>query len=246
MMSFTKNASAFYEINGLPANIKAGCAGRAANNVDYTQNGEEIRLAEKNILSAATGLPEKDILSLEQVHGRDILIVDEKPTALRGVYGTADAMLTSLEEVCLVIRAADCVPVILVDKKSRAVGAVHSGWKGTRLGVSGAAAALMKERFGCAGDDLLACVLPSVGPLSYEVKEDVAQYFPGYTDRRNGRLFVNLWAAITDSLAAEGIPGENIFNCGICVLQNTDEFFSHRHGDIGRNLNYVYILHRDF
>ncbi|MCL2025567.1 MAG: polyphenol oxidase family protein, partial [Leptospirales bacterium] len=146
MIFFTKNATGFYEINGLPANIKAGCAGRAANSIDYLQSSEEIRLAEKNILSAAVGLPEKDILSLEQVHGCDILIVEEKSAAPRAIYGTADAMLTSLEEVCLVIRAADCVPVILADKKSRAVAAVHSGWKGARLGICGAAAALMKER----------------------------------------------------------------------------------------------------
>ena len=241
MISFTKNKTALYEINGLPANIKAGCAGRAANNIDYLQDHEGVRFAEKKILSAATGLHEKDILSLEQVHGRDILIVEEKPAAPCAIYGTADAMLTSLKEVCLVIRAADCVPVILADKKSRAVGAVHSGWKGSRLGISGAAAALMKERFGCSGDDLLACILPSIGPQSYEVKEDVAQYFPEYTARRGGSLFVDLWAAVTASLVAEGVPHENIFNCRICNLQNTDEFFSHRHGDTGRNLNYIFI-----
>ena len=241
MISFTRNKAAFYEINGLPANIKAGCVGRAANNIDYLQNREGVRLAEKRILGAATGLPEKDILSLEQVHGRGILIVEEKPAAPLDIYGTADAMLTSLKEVCLVIRAADCVPVIIADKKSRAVGAVHSGWKGTRLGISGAAAALMKERFGCSGDDLLACILPSIGPQSYEVKEDVAQYFPEYTERRGGSLFTDLWTAVTTSLAAEGVPRENIFNCGICNLQNTDEFFSHRHGDAGRNLNYIFM-----
>jgi len=246
MISFVKNTVGFYEINGLPSAIKAGCAGRAVNNIDYLQNGEQIRSAEKNIMGAATGLPGKDILSLEQVHGRDILIVEEKPDAPRGIYGTADAMLTSLDEICLVIRAADCVPVILADKKSKAVGAVHSGWRGTHLGISGAAAALMKEHFGCAGDDLLACILPSIGPYSYEVKEDVARYFPEYTVRRNGSLFVNLWEAVSASLSAEGIPRENIFNCGICNLQNTNEFFSHRHGDTGRNLNYIFISHRHF
>ena len=246
MTSFVKNTAGFYEINGLPAGIKAGCAGRAVNSIDYLKNHEGIRSAEKNILGAATGLPEKDTLSLEQVHGCDILIVEEKPAAPRAIYGTADAMLTSLEEVCLVIRAADCVPVILADKKSRAVGAVHSGWKGTRLGICGAAAALMKKRFGCAGDDLLACILPSISPYSYEVKEDVAQYFPEFTVRRNDRLFVDLWAAVTASLVAEGLPQENIFNCEICTLQATDEFFSHRHGDTGRNLNYIFIPHHHF
>ena len=246
MISFTKSEVGFYEINGLPADIKAGCVGRAVTNIDYTQSREQIRLAEKKILGAAAKLPEKDILTLEQVHGRDILIVEEKPAAPCCIYGTADAMITSIEEVCLVIRTADCVPVFLADKKSKAVGAVHSGWKGTHLGISGAAAALMKERFGCAGDDLLACILPSIGPHSYEVKEDVARYFPEHTAKRGGSLFVDLWGAVTASLLAEGIPQENIFNCGICNLQNTDEFFSHRHGDTGRNLNYIFISHRNF
>ncbi|MDR3238458.1 MAG: polyphenol oxidase family protein [Spirochaetia bacterium] len=238
---FTRNSKGFYEINSAPKKITAACVGRALNNIDYEKSRGEIRAAERELLCSAAGLAEKDILSLEQVHGCSVLTVDARPSAPADVYGTADALITQLPGVCLVIRTADCVPVLIADKKAKAVGAVHSGWKGTRLGISGAAAALIKERCGCAGDDLLAYILPSIGPESYEVKEDVAQHFPEQTIRRNGRLYVNLWAAVEASLRAQGIPDENIFNTGICNRINTDEFFSHRYGDKGRNLNFIFI-----
>lgn len=240
-LQFTKTGRAHYEINPLPAGLVIGCAGRAVNSVDYTLPSDEIRSQEKDILHDITKISIKNILSLEQVHGAEVIAVNKDPEAPNPTYAIGDAMITNLTQVCLVIRTADCLPVLITDKQARFIGAVHSGWRGTHLGIAGITAAKMKATYGCAGSDLLAFILPSIGPDSYEVNEDVSRYFPNQTLSRNNKLFVNLWEAVTESLLAENIPAENIFKTNICNYQQTDEFFSHRYGDKGRNLNFIFI-----
>ena len=238
--NFSKNKNAFFELNPLPAGIFAGCTGRAINSIDYNLASDQIRAQEKEILSGITQINTKDILTLEQVHGDIIFTIEEIPKEPTTAYGAGDAIITNLSKVCLVIRTADCVPILIADTKSRCIGAVHSGWKGTHLGIAGKTITKMKELYGCPGEDLLVYILPSIGPESYEVNEDVAQYFPNHTIRQNDRLFVDLWASVMDSLLYQNILPENIFNAGICNRQNTVDFFSHRFGDKGRNLNFIF------
>ena len=239
-ITFSKNKNSFFELTPLPVGIIAGCTGRAINSIDYNLANDQIRAQEKEILSSITQINTKEIFTLEQVHGDIIFTIEEIPKEPTTAYGAGDAIITNLSKVCLVIRTADCVPILIADRKSRCIGAVHSGWKGTHLGISGKTIAKMKELYGCAGEDLLAFILPSIGPKSYEVNDDVAQYFPNHTIRQNGKLFVDLWASVIDSLLTQNIPPENIFNAGICNRQNTADFFSHRFGDKGRNLNFIF------
>ena len=237
---FFKNSAGYYVAGNLSSGLTVGCTGRSINRIDYGMERSDIRKSEKKLLNGITGLYEKDILFLEQVHGSEIIPVDEKPQESSLFHGTADAMVTSISGICLVIRTADCVPVLLVDEKRKVIGAAHSGWKGTQLNISGALVSTMKERHGCEPSSMKAYILPSIGPDSYEVNQDVAQFFPAQTIRRGTSLYVNLWACIESSLKAEGIPAENIFNTEICNRKNTGEFFSHRFGDNGRNLNFIF------
>jgi YfiH family protein len=241
MTSFTKNGPGYYLINGAPGEFIAGCTGRGINTIDYSEPRESVRLREKLMMRDITGLEPKDILFLDQVHGDEVLLIEDRPAVSTHSAGTGDAMVTPLSDLCLVIRTADCVPVLAMDCEKKIAGAAHSGWKGTMLGVSGAMISLMRERYGCRPENIKAFILPSIGPESYEVNRDVAGFFPEETSVRNGKLYVDLWAGIRKSLWAAGMPEENIFNTGICNRQNTDEFFSHRFGDAGRNLNFIML-----
>jgi len=99
----------------------------------------------------------------------------------------------------------------------------------------------MVELYGSDPGRLYSFILPSIGPESYEVNSDVADYFPEHTLKIDGRLYVDLWASIEDSCRRWSLRPENIFNTGICNRKNTDEFFSHRFGDRGRNLNFAFV-----
>ncbi len=66
----------------------------------------------------------------------------------------------------------------------------------------------------------------------------MAELFPGDITERGGLLYLSLWRSIESSLRDEGIPEGNIFNARLCTRAMNHEFFSHRAGDLGRNLNF--------
>ena len=240
MNDFKKIKPGIYEISSPHADIAIGIAARSANSIDYSKELPDVRAREKMLLKSTTGINEDSIIFLNQVHGDNILTI-EKPAIADSLYaGDADGMITGKPGICLVLRTADCVPVFIYDSKQGLLGAAHSGWRGTELRISARLVQKMKG-MGSEQNSLHAVILPSIGPNSYTVNMDVGGQFPGYIKKKNDQIYLNLWQSIEDSLKEEGIPGENIFNSQICCLENSDEFFSHRQGDLGRNLNYGYI-----
>jgi YfiH family protein len=203
-----------------------------------------VRSAEKAFLSRITGAPSRNILALDQRHGDTILIAERPPAEESLIYGEADGLLTAAPGICLVIRTADCVPVFVYDRERRVLGAVHSGWRGTRLAIAGKLVREMRRLHGSSPRDLSAYILPSIGPESYTVGEDVAGFFPGDITARSGALYLDLWQAVGRALTAEGMSAECIFNARLCTLACREEFFSHRGGDAGRNLNFAVMTDR--
>ncbi len=230
-----------YLLQGLPEGLSAGLTGRKINRIDYAAPDTEIRLSDKKLVSSVTGLHTGRILMLDQVHGDKILHINKYPEGVRASEGFADGMITPLPGLCLVIRTADCVPVFLYDPEKKVIGAVHSGWKGTMLDITGKCIRMMADLCGSDPGNILAFILPSIGPESYEVNRDVADHFPDDAIMINGRLHVDLWGSIEKSCAKSGLCAKNIHNTGICNRKNTDDFFSHRFGDRGRNLNFIYM-----
>lgn len=241
MINFFKNEKKYYQLNTGIDSLNIGVTGREINSTDYSSPEREVRLSDKNLLSSVTGLDPENIVMLEQIHEDDILVVDSFPEVNLPSYGEADGLITALPGIALVIRSADCVPVFIFDDAKKVLGAVHSGWKGTKLDVAGKCIEKMKSDFSCEPGKMNVFILPSIGPEMYEVNEDVAKHFPDNTFSREGKLFVDLWGSIKKSCVRAGIPKDQIFNTGICNRTNFNEFFSHRYGDSGRNLNFAFI-----
>jgi YfiH family protein len=204
----------------------------------------------------AAGWGEKDLkkreewqgfkrLCLRQVHSDVIhFILDVPNTTLRG-----DAMITSLPRLFLIIKTADCLPVLLVDKKKRIIAAVHCGWKGTLLRLLENVVSAMKTRFGSAPADILAALGPSIGGGCYEVGEDVRNPFRenGFPDSlflpvaaRPCKYLFDLREANRLQLHSQGVGDKNIFSIGIC--SHCDRRFpSYRRdrADAGRMLSFI-------
>ena len=100
--------------------------------------------------------------------GRDFL----QPASTRG-----DAVLTNVPGVLLTVQTADCVPVLLLDPRRRAIGAIHAGWRGTLARIVERAAGSMKLLYGSDPADLIAAIGPSIGPASYAVSEELRYEF---------------------------------------------------------------------
>jgi len=168
-----------------------------------------------------------------QVHGTEVAIA-EAPHPPLSPHQQADAILTDRPGLTLMMRFADCVPILLHDPLRKVAGIAHAGWLGTVRGIARAAMEAMQFHYGCAPADILAAIGPSIGPDHYEVGADVVnqvrQAFGGdATDLlacRDGRSFFDLWAANRLLLERAGVRSIEI--SGLCTACSTTDWYSHR------------------
>lgn len=154
----------------------------------------------------------------------------------------ADAVLTDRPGVMVGVRTADCVPILLVDPQTRAVAAVHAGWRGTVAGVVSTALRGMVSEFGSGLADIEAVVGPGIGACCFEVGDEVAcQFRNEFVEQRDPRPHVDLAAAIEAQLSAAGVGRlASVRECTSCDL---GKYFSYRaeHGNTGRMLAAVAV-----
>lgn len=113
------------------------------------------------------------LVTLRQVHSDVIHMVDSVPeSALVG-----DGVITNVPGLILAIQTADCLPIILVDRKRRAVGAFHAGWRGTAKRIVEKGVGAMRQWFGSRPADLTAAIGPGVHGCCYTVGEEVRENF---------------------------------------------------------------------
>ncbi len=212
--------------------------------------GDEDAAVLKNyrVVSAALGFDLSLLVAVRQVHGIRVMCVDSaqpkthsSPLVLP--LNGYDALITSESGITLMVRIADCVPMILFDSQQGVAAVVHAGWRGTLAGIAERTVTVMRERYQCIPEHILAGIGPSLGPCCCEVQREVAQLFnantPGmgsYVIEKDDSLFLNLWEANRRQLVRQGIPEGNIEVAQLCTSCRTDLFFSYRRekGKTGR------------
>lgn len=137
-------------------------------------------LENRRRLAEALGVELSSFVFAQQVHGGGVHVVSAADRG-RGTLTVddaipdSDALLTREAGVVLAVLVADCVPVIIFDPQTPAIGVVHAGWRGTTRHIARAAIEAMRSEFGSDPSVLLAAVGPSIGPASYEVGVEVAE-----------------------------------------------------------------------
>ncbi|MCK9461847.1 MAG: polyphenol oxidase family protein [Proteobacteria bacterium] len=155
----------------------------------------------------------------------------------------ADAIVSSGLDAVLAVQTADCAAVILADPDSRAVAAVHVGWRGACNGVLRNAVRALRDR-GADPAALLAAIGPCIGPECYEVKEEVARRFPESVDPVRGEpgaFLLDLAFAVEVSLIGAGLTSGNIDRVRVCTRCAAEALYSHRGsgGTCGRAMGFV-------
>lgn len=163
-----------------------------------------------------------------------------------------DALITDIPGYCVAVTTADCVPVLVYDKKQQVVAAIHAGWKGTVKHIVTNVINSMERKFGTHGEDIIACIGPSISLESFEVGDEVYEAFEksgfemsliSLKSRHTNKYHIDLWEANRQELLAMGVPEKQIEVAGVCTYIHQDEFFSARRLgiDSGRILSGIMI-----
>jgi len=211
------------------------------------QTSEAIR-ANRRELERFFG-KEARFVSVLQVHGETIYRVERAEAEGWNDLSTirADALLTTIPGVVLTILTADCVPILLYDPVRRVVGAVHAGWKGSRLGIVGKTVRMMTEHYDSRPEEILSAIGPAIGGCCYEVGPEVADYFrevPGAVlPARGTRSRLDLKTVNRRQLLEAGVRSTHIEVSPLCTACEHEHFFSYRRegGCDGRFMSCIMI-----
>jgi YfiH family protein len=196
------------------------------------------------MLSPVVGVPADRFVTLNQVHGRDVVTIHRAigADALRQLQEqrpAADAFVSDAPDIAIVVRAADCVPLLIADRASGVSAAVHAGWRGTAARAAVAAIEAMTREFGSRPADLIVAIGPAIGPCCYEVGSELVDAFAAagherylidrwFRTPRGGRMRLDVPGANRDQLILAGVPEDQIFSAGLCTAEHLDVLTSYR------------------
>jgi len=223
-------------------------------NLGFTEwDTKENVLENRRRFQSALGAPDLKLVSLKQIHSDVIHLFDTAPTE----PCQGDASVTNRLALLLGVQTADCVPILLVDPKKRAVAAVHAGWRGTLARIVVKAIGQMQMQFKSNPADILAAIGPSIGGCCYEVGTEVATQFLSqfaeapqwFAEFRTGdepnpiqwlnmmppghqpppkNVLLDLRKANRAQLLGVGLRSSNIFVNDLCTACHRDLLFSYR------------------
>jgi len=223
-------------------------------NLSFTEwDGRENVEENRRRLQGALGASDFALTTMKQIHSDAIHVFRAAPRhACSG-----DASATNQTGLLLAVLTADCVPIVLVDPRQRAVAAIHAGWRGTLARITEKTVGGMQLEFSSRPQDLLAAIGPSIGPCCYEVGADFVPKFSAqfadaaeyFDEARSGEepnplqwlnmappghqpppkpVHLDLRKANRSQLLAAGLHAQNIFESNLCTGCRTDLFFSYR------------------
>jgi YfiH family protein len=181
------------------------------------------------------------LISLYQVHGRDVVTVAEDYDLMQ--RPKADGLVTRRRGIALGILSADCAPVLFADTEAGVVGACHAGWRGALAGITDATLAAM-EALGARRVNIRAAIGPCIGQTSYEVSAPFRDEFLADADsnaaffkngRRTGHWQFDLPGYLMQRLDRAGIATENL---GLDTCSDPDRFFSYRRMTLAGEADY--------
>ena len=202
-----------------------------------------------NAVAEAFGIAPGRLVTVNQVHGEAVVTVDERNyTSMRS--SQADGLITNVRGIAIGIETADCVPILLIDPVTPAIGAVHAGWRSTVQKIVQKAVKRMQDEFGSDPSRMIAAIGPAIGPECYEVDEPVMgpvrENFSFWNEvaqsRGRDKWGLDLVKLNRMELVQAGLAEKNVHSLGMCTSCRKDLFYSFRvEGRTGRMLSAVML-----
>jgi hypothetical protein len=164
---------------------RAYCAEGAAGelNLGFTAADDRDAVAQNRRLlaEAVTGNAATPLVTIRQFHS-NVLIIASAGDAEQERPWKADGLMTDEPGLLLAVHTADCIPVLVADRKRRAVAAFHAGWRGTVKRIVETGIGRMRLEFGSRPEDLIAAIGPGIGACCYAVQEELLSSFESQFD----------------------------------------------------------------
>lgn len=204
--------------------------------------------AERGWTDLARALDARAAVGLTQVHGNAVVVLRRGGAPVDG-RPEADVLVSDEPDLAIVVRAADCVPLLMADRRTGAVAAVHAGWRGTAARAAVVALDAMRHHFGTSAADVVAAIGPSIGSCCYEVGPELVDAFAA---AGHERLLIDRWflvrppargtgravqvpplrldvaGANRDQLILAGVPETQVHVSGLCTAMHLDTLTSFR------------------
>lgn len=222
----------YYSFNFNNSSVIAAFSNKRMN-MAFNETAPKATLENRKNFARSLGFDNRNLVCLEQVHGDRVVAVgvkDKGKGALEhnGAVANTDGAITSQVDIPLSVRTADCLPLFFYDAENKTIGIAHAGFKGVMKEISRKLISLMQAKYETRPQNILVGIGPVLRACCYEVGEEFKEYFPGYVDNRNGKLYFDLIKANRDQLLSSGIKASNIIDSGFCTACLNDKFFSYR------------------
>jgi len=216
-------------------------------NLSFKVGDSEKNVKENyRILEKITAIPFKALYRLNQIHSDRVVVLRGEKLKERD----GDCLITDERGKALSVLVADCLPILISDKKSRVVSAIHAGWRGLKKRIIDRAIETISREFDISPKELLVAIGPSICSNCYEVGKELTVEFlfnlplEEVFNVRDGKLFFDLRKGAELQLIRSGVPKENIEIIDRCTCCERELFFSYRRdkGATGRLLGAIMLL----
>ena len=196
-------------------------------------------------LAEFLAVPPVNIYMPIQKHTDKVMVLDYD----RGPK-VADAVITSNRGIFIGVQVADCVPVLLFDKKHQVAGAVHAGWRGTAASILKKTIEMMSQRFFSSPQDIIMAVGPAIRGCCYEVGYEVIESVVrasgegDYYRTNGGKYCIDLASANRQQAVSSGVSPEQIWLADECTFCRPEKYYSYRFakGTTGRQCGVIGIV----
>lgn len=192
------------------------------------------------LICRALKIPMERLVFSRQVHGNRVKAVtsgDSLGDIHKPVPYEADGLITAERNLPLIIFTADCIPILLHDPASGAIGAVHAGWRGTVMDIAGGAVRKMQSELSCSPPDIRAAIGPGIGQCCFETGDEVppairrllGKVAEPFISRRGVKFMIDLKGLNRELLIRSGVLPGHISVSPHCTMCLPQKYWSHRY-----------------
>lgn len=214
-----------------------------AGNISFLQGQDKAKVESERraLCTEAKSQGMREWHECHQVHGDKILIEPSETKDLN--IPEADGLMSGKAGLGLLIKTADCQPLLFTSRSGREIMAIHAGWRGNRINFPGKAVKAFCAQYKLSPREILVVRGPSLGPAQAEFinfDKEWGSEFEKYFDRRTSCM--DLWKLSRSQLMEAGVPEEQIYGIDICTASNNRLFFSYRKDrKCGRQASLIWI-----